>query len=131
MNPFSRVVLFGALVVLAFDVIAATASRMLDFPYGFVALGSYLIYAAAGHFAARATGSISRGALAGFAVGLVESTLGWLLSAVIGPGRPIGAAAEPLLIAVAVVVVPVSAAFAGFVGAAISRFFSGGRSRPD
>jgi len=130
MSPFSRVVLFSALGVLAFDVTAATASRMLDVPYGSLALGSYLIYAAAGHFAARATGSISRGALAGFAAGLAESTLGWLLSAAIGPGRPTGAAAEPLPIAVAVVVVPVGAAFVGFLGAAISRFFSGGRSRP-
>lgn len=86
MSPFVRIVLIAAATVLLYDAVAATASRVLGFAYGSASVGSWLIYAGAGFFATRATGSLWMGALAAAAAGLVDSTAGWLISAWIGPG---------------------------------------------
>jgi hypothetical protein len=119
-SPFARVVLIAAATVLLYDAVAATASRVSGFPYGSAAVGSWLIYAGAGFFATRATGSLWMGVLAAAAAGLVDSTAGWLISAWIGPGRP-ESSASPGVIAGVVVAVPLMAGAIGLAGAVAAR----------
>jgi hypothetical protein len=95
--------------------------RVFGFPYAAAALGSWLIYAGAGFFGARAGGSVWMGVLAAATAGLVDSTAGWLISALIGPGRPTGEAATPAAIVAAVVMVPVFAGVVGAIGAVLAK----------
>jgi hypothetical protein len=118
MTPFLRTVLLAVAAVLAFDVAAAAASRAFGFAYASVSPGSYLIYFAAGLFGARAGGRVRSGMLAGAAVGLADSSLGWMLSAWIGPGRPPAElAGNTALLAATAMFVTVFAAFIGLLGA--------------
>lgn len=118
MNPLVRVALLSAASVLIFDAVAATASRVFGFPYAIAVLGSYLIYLGAGYFGARSGRGIGVGVLTAAAAGLADATLGWLISAAIGPGRPSPEmAGNPGAIAAVVVFVPVLATAIGFVGA--------------
>jgi hypothetical protein len=77
---------------------------MLGFAYGSAAVGSRLIYAAAGFAAARG-GPIRLGALAGAAAAVIEGTLGWAIAWWIGPGRVQGDEAAPAALAATVIVV--------------------------
>ena len=79
--------LVGAFAALAFDTIGSLASRAFDFKYESLFIGSWLLYIGVGFFAARGS-SFLFGVLAGGFVALVEATLGWYISWVIGPGRP-------------------------------------------
>jgi hypothetical protein len=85
-----RTILAGMAGVVAFDAIAAFASRALGFPYTRAAIGSYLFYFAVGFFAARASrASPLRGAaVAAALVALTDASAGWWVSSLIGPGRP-------------------------------------------
>jgi hypothetical protein len=121
MNPVARVALLSAATVLIFDVVVATGSRIFGFPYTSVVAGSYLIYFGAGFFGARAGRGVGAGVLTAAAAGLADSTLGWLLSAVIGPGGPPAAlAASPGAIAAVVVLVPVLASAIGLCGGLVA-----------
>ncbi len=128
-SSYKRVLMISAAVVLAFDTVAAGASAALGFPYASAAPGSWLIYAAAGFFGARAGGGVWMGVLAAAMTGLVDSTAGWLVSSAIGPGRPVGAAASAGAVAATVVTVTVLAAVVGLVGAVLGR--SAGRRPVD
>lgn len=131
MSPLLRVVLTAGAAVLVFDAVVATTSRLFGFRYESAVIGSYLLYALAGYFGARAGGSIGAGILAAGAVGLVDSTLGWLISAAIGPGRPPAeAAATPAAIAAVVMMVPLLAGIIGLVGAVIARLLTSAPSPP-
>ena len=70
-----------------FDVVASFASKYLGVPYVLASLGSLLIYGITGYFTGRVA-SPSHAAMAGAVVGLSESTVGWYVSWIIGPGRP-------------------------------------------
>jgi hypothetical protein len=121
MNALVRVALLSATTVLIFDAVAATASRVFGFPYTSVVLGSYLIYLGAGYFGARAGRGVGAGILTAAAAGLADSTLGWLLSAVIGPGRPPAElAVNPGAVAAVVVLVPMLAGAIGLPGALVA-----------
>jgi hypothetical protein len=120
-SSYKRVLLISAAVVLVFDTVAAGASAALGFPYTAATVGSWLIYAAAAFFGARAGGGVWMGVLAAAMTGLVDSTAGWLISSAIGPGRPVGAAASPGAIAATVVTVTVLAGAVGIPGAVLGR----------
>ena len=81
-----RIVVFGLIAVVAFDVLASLASRKLSFWYGYATIGSWLIYVTVGLLAGRVA-SVRAATAAGAAVGFVEATLGWAISWLIGPGR--------------------------------------------
>lgn len=80
-----RVALFGSAAIIAFDIVAALASRAFDFRYADASFGSWLIYLVIGFVATRASLLVSHAAFASGAVGLVEATLGWWLSSLIVP----------------------------------------------
>ena|SRR5688572_11170763 len=82
----------GAVVVLAFDTLGSLASRHWKFSYAVLAPGSILIWsmtAAVVTTVAQAgvVESVGLGAVSGAWVALVEATLGWWISWVIGPGE--------------------------------------------
>jgi hypothetical protein len=92
MNGWLRIVVLGAISILAFNVVASVSSKFTGIPYTYAVIGSALIYFAVGFFAVRASESVGMAALAAGLVGLVEATLGWRLSKLIGPVVP----AEPV-----------------------------------
>lgn len=83
----SAVIAIGCVAVVAFDLLGATASRWLGFPYARLAAGSYAIYTATSVEAAQ-RGPAWMGIVAGVTVAFVEATIGWAISWWIGPGRP-------------------------------------------
>ena len=88
-RPLPRVLIgFGAAIVLL-DLAAAVASLRFGFDYERIAWVSYALYALAGFFAARC-GGVVLGALGGALTSLVDATIGWGVSWVLGPGRPPG-----------------------------------------
>jgi len=90
MNPFARVLVLGCLAVVSYDAIASIASRFAGFYYGRAAIGSFIVYAIVGFFAAESAvrNRLLFALLAGLLLGLTDSSLGWLVSILIGPGRP-------------------------------------------
>ena len=122
MNPWQRVVVIGSVAILAFDIVASFASRLTGFPYIYASVGSWLLYAGVGYFAAKATGLVGRAALAAGMVGFVESTLGWGLSRVIGAAPP-PSPDLPLVVTLAVtsVLVVVIASAIGAVGGVVGK----------
>ena len=116
-GPF-LIVLIGAIAVIVFDVIGSFLSRSLGFRYAWLTIGSVLIYASVGLFASQ--NSFVAGVLASSAVGLVDATIGWYLSWIIGPGKPqqeLSASA----IFTGVMFVSLLAGAMGFLGAAAGR----------
>jgi len=114
MSPLSRVILGGAVGVVAFDALACLASRRLGVAYPRAAVGSWLIYAVVGCLAGR-LGGLRAAALGGAAMGLVDATLGWAVSWWIGPGRVAGGLTTTRWLATAVGVILI-ATVAGFLG---------------
>lgn len=76
MEYFILIILIGALTVIIFDAIGSLASRAFGFPYFWLAIGSFLIYAGAGLGASKYT-DLMFAPLAGTITSLVDSTLGW------------------------------------------------------
>jgi len=130
MSPFARVVGLACLTILVYATGMSAASRTFGFPYTSGIAGSYLIYAAAGFFGARAGGGLGMGVLAGAAAGLTDATLGWSISWVIGPGRPPDDVRTAGSIAGIVVFVTFLAAAVGFVGALVARLFGSSAAPP-
>lgn len=120
MNPYARVLLLTGAAVLSYDGLVALASRQLGFDYGSGVLGSLLIYAAGGFFGVRARDTTRSGVLAGGFAGLVDSTLGWLLSTAIGPRIP-QIETSPPDVFVAVLMVTLLGAVCGFAGGMVGR----------
>ena len=117
MRRLFQTILIGALAVVAFDLIGSILSLALGFDYTLLAFGSLVIYATVGIFASR--DSVLFGPIAAGIVGLVDSTLGWYLSWVIGPGR-----VENLSVEIALWViffVTTEAAVTGLLGAIVAR----------
>jgi hypothetical protein len=83
---YSRIVLYGSIGVIAFDIFASLASRAFGFWYPYATVGSWLIYGVVGFFAGRAS-SVKAASVAGGTMGFVDSTLGWAASWHIGPGN--------------------------------------------
>jgi hypothetical protein len=130
MSPFTRVVVLACLAIVVYDTAMSAASRTFGFPYTSGIAGSYLIYAAAGFFGARAGGGLWMGVLAGAAVGLTDATLGWLISWVIGPGRPPDGMRTAGSLAGVIIFVTFLAATVGFVGSLVARLFGSSSAPP-
>src|SRR5271166_609873 len=92
MATFPLGVLVGIIAVLSLDTVGSLASQRLKFHYARLAPISYLLWGIAAAIASQSAPndslkSICLGGLAGFIVGLVDSTLGWWISWHLGPGR--------------------------------------------
>ena len=120
MKHFFLIILIGAFAVLVFDTIGSLASRNFGFPYYWLTVGSFLIYAGVGLAASKYNGLMYAPLAAGI-VGLIDSTLGWYISWVIGPGRP-EIEMDLMQIFTAIIFVTVLASLFGFVGEFVSRW---------
>lgn len=80
-----RIVAVGICAVAVLDSAGAFASRALEFPYASLSIVSAAIYFAIGFFAYRTR--YWDAVTATFWVSLFDVTVGWYISAVIGPGR--------------------------------------------
>lgn len=87
MTAERRIFVLGVAAVLLIATLGAAAARILGFQYWLLSAVSLVVYAAAGFAATRAGAGIGRATMLGVAIGLVDVTLGWALSAAIGPGR--------------------------------------------
>ena len=119
MDRATKTLITGALAVVAYDTVGATASRFLGIRYGVLALGSYAIYSAVAYQIAKESGTVSAVA-AGAAIAFIDATLGWAISWAIGPGRPQTRVTPALVVGTILVVVFVGAIF-GLAAAFIAR----------
>ena len=117
MSPF-LVVLAGAIAVVLYDTAGSFLSRFLGFNYAWLTIGSILIYGTAGILAER--DSLLVGVLAAVAVGVIDGTVGWYISWVIGPGRPKEGLTAGTVIS-AIIFVATLSAISGTVGALVAR----------
>lgn len=78
---------YGALAVIVFDLVASLISRHTGIPYVQFAVGSFLLYLCAGLITGYAIGILASMVVA-VALWLADTTLGWALSWIVGPGRP-------------------------------------------
>jgi len=122
------VVLVSSLIVIAFDSLGAVAARHWGFPYTRLGIGSLIIYGVAGYMAARAS-TIRGGVLAAAFVGLVDATIGWIVSSIIGPGRLQYEDGSLINIAIVVFVVVYLAAGVGFIAGFVGHLRQGLWSR--
>ncbi len=76
----------GSAAVLAIDALGSFACRRSGIPYQLLMILSVVVYALVGVLGSRA-GSAFPGAAAAAIVGLIDSTLGWRISWLIGPVR--------------------------------------------
>jgi hypothetical protein len=83
---FATLLLVAGAVIVAFDAVAAWAALTFRFPYAYALVGSCLLYGTAGFIAARAFG-FGRALLLGAWLGLVDASLGWMVSWEIGVSR--------------------------------------------
>jgi hypothetical protein len=103
------IILIGSLSVLVLDTGGSLASRRFGFPYPWLALASWVIYALVGIATIRRTGSAGDALLAGVLVGAVDATIGWAISWRIGPGAPAVNARGPVQVGLAAVLTAASA----------------------
>ena len=119
MKHFILIILIGAFAVVAFDTVGSLASRNFGFGYQWLTMGSFLIYAGVG-FAASKYNGLLFAPLAGGITSLVDSTLGWYISWVIGPGRPAMEMDSTAIIST-VIFVTLTGAVVGFIGGLVGR----------
>jgi len=113
-------------VIVMFDAVASAVSRTLIFDYTKMAWFSYMLYVAAGYLGCKSF-DIAGGILAGLIAGLADSTIGWLLSSVIGPFIPFAQPRyTPLLISVVIITVSIGGALLGLVGALLFKIINKG-----
>jgi hypothetical protein len=87
MSRTVRGMLYGGAAVLALSLIGSLASQTLGFEYSLLAPVSLIVYVAIGAYVGLGA-RVSQAAIVGAVVGLIDATLGWAISWVIGPGRP-------------------------------------------
>jgi hypothetical protein len=122
MSRTARGTLYGAAAVLALDAIGSLASRAMGFDYAMLTPISFLFYAAIGAYVG-VREPVSRAAIVGAAVGLIDATVGWAISWVIGPGRPqVGERITLLGLFNTALFVAVLAALGAAVGAWLARW---------
>lgn len=119
MNHFILTVLVGAFAVIVFDTIGSFASRSFGFPYYWLTIGSFFIYFSVGFIAAKYNRLMFAPLAAGI-TSLVDSTLGWYISWVIGPGRPTTEIDTNVIIA-SIAFVTFTGVFVGFIGGFVNR----------
>jgi hypothetical protein len=120
MNTWQAIATFGVAAI-AFDAIWATTARAKGYAYSKGMWVSFIIYMLAGFVAAQ-TGNFINGVISGAGVAFIEATIGWWVSWLIGPGRlpdTISKDARPRAIFNAIVIVTLTGAFFGFLGALV------------
>jgi hypothetical protein len=119
--PFKTKILITALAIVAFDAIASFISRAFHVDYTNFMWLSFLLYVAVGFWGAQRKGFVY-GMLLGTFAGLVDSTLGWFVSRMVGPFlRTDIPKLEPLIIAIVIIVVTASAFALGSLGALLCK----------
>lgn len=120
MKQFLLIILIGAFAVLAFDTFGSIASQNLGFPYYWLTVGSSLICVGIGLSASKSSGEMYA-PLAGAIMGFVDSTLGWYISWIIGPGRSPEMEFTIIAIISGIIFVTLLGAVLGFIGGLIGR----------
>ncbi len=118
MKNFLLVTLVGAIAVLVFDTGGALLAENIGFDYTSLSIGSSIIYIFFGFLGGRKSGW-HYGLFVGAVLGLVDSTLGWMISWTIGPGKP-SEEMSTVLIVFTIVFVTLTAAFHGVIGGVLS-----------
>jgi hypothetical protein len=108
----TRIVLVGAVTVVAFDAAASFLLVWLGGSLVWMFLGEGLIYLVVG-FAAGRLGGLGAATRSGAAVAVVDATLGWAVAWAIGTGR----VSRVTPVGVAFVILVLTGAAAGLVGA--------------
>jgi hypothetical protein len=85
MSAVTRAVLVGSTYALALSAVGSWASKVGGFEYALLAPLSFAVYAAVGAYVGRRTVSPPRPVIAGGAVALVDSTIGWMIATAIAP----------------------------------------------
>ena len=106
--------------VILFDALASLASRSLSFNYANLVWVSLCLYLASGYFGCKYHDFLS-GILAGSIAGLSDSTIGWALSAAIGPDTTSHPRPAPLSILIVIVIVTTTGTLFGLLGALLCR----------
>lgn len=90
MNPYARIVAVGAVGLIVFDAIAATASRSLGFAYARASIGSFMICTLIGFLVGKVVDGrrALQGVVAGLTLGFTDATLGWVVGSAFGGGSP-------------------------------------------
>ncbi len=120
----AEVVLIFGLAVLVFDGVWSLIVRTYHFNYSSLWFVSSLLYFGAGLMVGR-TQPLPISGLTGLTVGTIDATLGWLLSAAIGPGmRPNSTIRN---VSTTIVFVALMGLLLGMLGGAVANlFFSSG-----
>jgi hypothetical protein len=126
----TQVIFLGTALVLIFDTIAALLSRAADISYARFAVGSWIIYAAAGYLAAKfgRGGLVQLAIRTGVLLASTDSTLGWAISWSIGPGKVDGGLTLGRWIVTALFVTAVASTLAAF-GGILARIVNNGSHR--
>jgi thiamine transporter ThiT len=118
---FKTKVLITVLVVVGFDTVASFLSRSFHFEYTRLMWVSFLIYLVVGYWGAHRRGFVY-GMLLGTIAGLVDSTIGWFVSRMIGPFLQADIPVlGPLVVAMVIIIVTASAFLFGSVGAVLCK----------
>lgn len=122
MKSYSMFLLTAFAVILAFDALASFISQTFQINYGLFSIGSILIYIGIGFFG-RKYGNLSLGIISAAITGLIEATLGWYISWVIGPGR-IEGEFDWLIVFSGIIINVLTASLFGLIGGLVSYFIS-------
>jgi hypothetical protein len=120
---------FGLIVVgviVLFDALASVLSRTLQIDYAKLFWVSFLLYLAAGYFGRKYFDFLT-GLGGGFVAGLTDSTVGWLVSSVIGPytSTPQQQYGIEIILFTVIIVSGLGAVF-GLIGALVSKMIGRG-----
>ncbi|MBI5304977.1 MAG: hypothetical protein HY868_22790 [Chloroflexi bacterium] len=121
METWQVILVFGVLAIV-FDGIWATIAKAKGYTYSKGMWVSFLIYVIAGVMGSQ-NGSFMDGIISGAGVAIIEATIGWWVSSVIGPGRlpdTVSKEARPKAIMNAIVIVTLTGALFGLLGALVN-----------
>ena len=119
MKDTVQIILIGVAAVILYDVVGSLASLSLGFNYQWLVFGSLVIYSVVGYFSGKRKNA-AFGFLAGALMGLVDSTLGWYISWIIGPGKS-EIEMDATMILGTIAIVTILAALFGLIGGFAAR----------
>ena len=123
MTAERRILAYGVVAVLLIATGGAAAARSFGFEYWLLSALSLAIYFSVGFAAAESGATVARATGLGTVVGLIDVTLGWALSAAIGPGRLQDSPfSGPLAIVVGALVALATFVLAAWLGALVGRW---------
>lgn len=114
-----RAIVICCAIVVAFDAAASLASKLTAIPYGWFALPQNAMYLAMGFVLFRSFAMDARFFTVLVSAAACEATVGWSVSALIGPGKPPETAFVFLAVS-ALFAIALQTIF-GIIGACISR----------